>query len=77
MAEIFENAPTRLPDNASVEAVLARLPGGTDDSALAAALTEAFPGFAFTAVNDVMNIGGSSVRCLPPMELGSPSADHG
>jgi hypothetical protein len=52
MAEISENAPARLPDHASVEAVLARLPGGADKAALAAALTEAFPGFVFSAVND-------------------------
>ncbi|AHY56394.1 hypothetical protein JEY40_03395 [Bradyrhizobium japonicum] len=38
----------RLPDPASIEAVLARLPTGSDEAALAAALTEAFPGFPFS-----------------------------
>lgn len=44
MAEISENAPTRLPDQASVEAILARLPNGADEAALAAALPQRFPG---------------------------------
>lgn len=52
MAEIFESAPTRLPDHASVEAILAHLLDGSDEAALATALTEGFPGFAFSAVND-------------------------
>ncbi|MCP1760503.1 hypothetical protein M2202_001316 [Bradyrhizobium japonicum] len=37
-----------MPDPASIEAVLARLPTGSDEAALAAALTEAFPGFPFS-----------------------------
>ncbi|MDQ0304878.1 hypothetical protein [Ancylobacter polymorphus] len=51
MAEISENAPTRLPDHGSVEAVLARLPAGADETVLAAALGEPFPGFAFSAAS--------------------------
>ena len=51
MTEISENAPTRLPDHGSVEAVLACLPAGADETALARALSEAFPGFAFSAAN--------------------------
>ncbi|MFG1414437.1 hypothetical protein [Reyranella sp.] len=52
MADILENAPVRLPDRASVGAALARLPAGADEAALAAALTAAFPGFAFLAAID-------------------------
>ncbi|MEY9241533.1 hypothetical protein [Bradyrhizobium elkanii] len=48
MADAPENIPMRLPDPASIEAVLARLPTGSDEAALAAALTEAFPGFPFS-----------------------------
>ena len=48
MADAPENIPMRLPDPASIEAVLARLPAGADEAALAAALTEAFPGFPFS-----------------------------
>ena len=51
MAEISENAPAKLPDHGSVEAVLARLPAGVDETALASALGEAFPGFAFLATS--------------------------
>lgn len=51
MAEISENAPARLPDRASVEAVLAALPAGSNEAALADALTQAFPGFAFSAAS--------------------------
>lgn len=51
MAEISENASTKLPDHASVEAVLSRLPAGAGETVLAAALTQAFPGFAFSAAN--------------------------
>ncbi|RWI57159.1 MAG: hypothetical protein EOR16_16450 [Mesorhizobium sp.] len=55
MAEISQNAPARLPDRASVEAVLAALPDGADEAALAAALTKKFPGFSFsaTSIDDV------------------------
>lgn len=49
MAEISGIAPAKLPDHGSVEALLARLPAGLDEAALAAALTEEFPGFAFSA----------------------------
>ena len=41
--------PARLPDAATIEAVLARLPSGADEVELADALTKAFPGFAFSA----------------------------
>lgn len=51
MADISENAPARLPERASVEAVLAALPDGSNEAALADALTQAFPGFAFSAVS--------------------------
>ncbi|WGR90680.1 hypothetical protein MTX26_35045 (plasmid) [Bradyrhizobium sp. ISRA443] len=51
MAEAPENIAARLPDPATIEAVLARLPAGADESALAAALTKAFPGFPFSAAN--------------------------
>lgn len=51
MPEISENAPARLPDSASVEAVLAALPAGSNEAALADALTQAFPGFAFSAAS--------------------------
>lgn len=43
--------PTRLPDAASVETVLSRLPSGADEAILAAALTDAFPGFSFSAAS--------------------------
>lgn len=43
--------PTRLPDAASVETVLSRLPSGADEATLAAALTDAFPGFSFSAAS--------------------------
>lgn len=52
MAEVSESRPTRLPDHASVEALLARLPAGATDSALATALNEEFPGFVFAVAND-------------------------
>lgn len=51
MAEISEDGPTRLPAHGSIEALLARLPAGADETVLAAALSDAFPGFAFTASN--------------------------
>ncbi|MCP1845790.1 hypothetical protein ACVIHI_008745 [Bradyrhizobium sp. USDA 4524] len=51
MAEAPENIPVRLPDPASIETVLARLPAGADEAALAAALTAAFPGFSFSTAN--------------------------
>jgi hypothetical protein len=51
MVEISGKASARLPDHTSVEAVLARLPMGADETALAAALTETFPGFAFSATS--------------------------
>lgn len=51
MAEISGKASARLPDHTSVEAVLARLPAGADETALAAALTEAFPGFVFSTTS--------------------------
>ncbi|PZU83435.1 MAG: hypothetical protein DI527_23980 [Chelatococcus sp.] len=51
MTENVDNAPTRLPEHRSVEAILTKLPDGADETALAAALSEAFPGFAFSAVN--------------------------
>ena len=38
-----------MPDHVSVEVLLARLPAGANETALAAALTEAFPGFDFSA----------------------------
>jgi len=38
-----------LPDATSVETVLSRLPPGADETALAVALTDAFPGFSFSA----------------------------
>ena len=41
--------PTRLPDAASINAVLSRLGPATADADLAPALTRAFPGFVFTA----------------------------
>ena len=43
--------PVRLPDAASVETVLSRLPSGADEATLAVALTDAFPGFSFSAAN--------------------------
>ncbi len=49
MGEITEFNPARLPDAATIEAVLARLPSGADEVELADALTKAFPGFAFSA----------------------------
>ncbi|UOK73912.1 hypothetical protein [Ancylobacter polymorphus] len=51
MAEISENAPARLPDRDSVEAVLAALPAGSNEASLAEALMQAFPGFAFSAAS--------------------------
>ena len=51
MAEISENGPIRLPDHGSVEVVLARLPAGAHETSLAEALSDAFPGFAFSASN--------------------------
>ena len=51
MAEISGNVSARLPDHVSVETVLARLPVGASETALAAALTEAFPGFGFSAAS--------------------------
>lgn len=51
MTENADIAPTRLPDHRSVEAILPQLPDGADEKALAAALSEAFPGFVFFAVN--------------------------
>ena len=51
MDKASENIPVRLPDPASIEAVLARLPAGADEAALAAALTEAFPGFPFSTAD--------------------------
>lgn len=51
MAEIPGIASARLPDHASAEAVLARLPAGTGETTLAAALSEAFPGFGFSAAS--------------------------
>ncbi|QHP66091.1 hypothetical protein EI171_00695 (plasmid) [Bradyrhizobium sp. LCT2] len=51
MGEAPENIPVRLPDPASIETVLARLPTGADEAALAAGLTEAFPGFPFSTAN--------------------------
>lgn len=51
MAEVSEHAPTKLPDPGSVEAILARLPAGADEAALARALSEAFPGFVFSAAS--------------------------
>ena len=51
MAEISGYAPTKLPDHISVELFLARLPAGLDEAALAAALGEEFPGFAFSAAS--------------------------
>lgn len=41
--------PTRLPDAASVEAVLKTLDPAAADSSLAPALSQAFPGFSFSA----------------------------
>lgn len=76
MAEISENSPTRLPDRASVEAVLAVLPAGADEAELASALTKKFPGFSFTAtgiddvywrdVRSVLAPDGSRVAELQP-----------
>lgn len=51
MVEMTGKASARLPDHASVEAVMARLPAGADETALAAALTEAFPGFVFSTTS--------------------------
>ncbi|MFG1428814.1 hypothetical protein [Roseixanthobacter glucoisosaccharinicivorans] len=51
MHEAPEHIPARLPGAATIEAVLARLPSGADEAALAAALTEAFPGFPFSAAS--------------------------
>ncbi|MBK3666415.1 hypothetical protein JJE66_35030 [Bradyrhizobium diazoefficiens] len=51
MDEASENIPVRLPDPATIETVLTRLPTGADEAALAAALTEAFPGFPFSTAN--------------------------
>ena len=51
MTENADIAPTRLPDHRSVEAILPQLPDGADETALASALSEAFPGFVFFAVN--------------------------
>jgi hypothetical protein len=50
MAETLGKA-ARLPDHVSVEAALVPLPAGTDETALAAVLTEAFRGFSFSAVS--------------------------
>lgn len=49
MGELPEQSPVRLPDAATIEAILARLPSGADKAELAAALTEAFPGFPISA----------------------------
>src|SRR5438874_1908934 len=51
MGEAPENIPVRLPDCATIEAALARLPSGADEGTLASALTDAFPGFSFSAVS--------------------------
>ena len=49
MTERTKNPATRLPEPVSIQAVLDALPVGADDAALAAGLTQAFPGFAFSA----------------------------
>ncbi|MGY3133782.1 hypothetical protein ACVWZM_004464 [Bradyrhizobium sp. USDA 4501] len=51
MAEAPENIPVQLPDPASIEAVVARLPAGIGIAALAAAVTKAFPEFPFSTVS--------------------------
>lgn len=51
MTENAGNTPTRLPDHRSVEAILANLPDGADETVLAAVLSKGFPGFVFSAVN--------------------------
>jgi hypothetical protein len=49
MAGPSEDTPAKLPDPASVEAILANLPAGADEAAVAAALNTTFPGFSFSA----------------------------
>lgn len=51
MEKVSDNSAVRLPDAASVEAVLGALPAGVDEATLAAALRDAFPGFSFSAAN--------------------------
>lgn len=69
-------APLRLPDPASIEAVLASLDPGSADSDLVPTLTAAFPGFAFSVARidddywrdtrSVMRSGGSRLGELRP-----------
>lgn len=77
MAEISGNAPTRLPDRASVEVVLAALPAGADEAALAAALTEKFPGFSFTATIIETSTGATCGQCSPSTAAASRSCGRG
>jgi hypothetical protein len=87
MKETQGNSPVRLPDPATVEAVLARLPVGADDQALVTALTQAFPGFTFsaTSVDDhywrdtrsVMDGDGSRVADYRPWMEAELAKDNG
>jgi hypothetical protein len=67
--------PVRLPDAATVEAVLATLDPATADAELASALSTAFPGFAFsTAAIDHFYWRGDARTVLSPD--GSRLGDH-
>ncbi|WP_027154881.1 hypothetical protein [Mesorhizobium sp. WSM2561] len=70
-----DRKPVRLPDTAAVEAVLAGLDAMTADAELAAALSENFPGFAFsTAAIDDFYWRSDSRTVLSP--VGSRLGDH-
>lgn len=50
MTDTLSDTPARLPDRTSVADVLSGLAAGLDYDRLATALSDAFPGFAFSAV---------------------------
>lgn len=73
MTERPENQATRLPEPVSVEAALDALPAGADEAALAAGLTQAFPGFAFSAatIDDSYWLSDRSVLAADGTRLGA------
>lgn len=87
MSEASENFAARLPDPATVEAVLARLPASADDTALATALTQAFPGFSFSIARmddhywrdtgSVMRADGTRVAEYRPWMEAELAREHG
>lgn len=79
--------PTRLPDASSIETVLAGLAATTADARLCAALSQAFPGFAFTLARDgdeywrdtrsILAPDGTRVAELRPWMTAELAKDHG